>query len=219
MFVGHFAVALAAKKVTPYTSLGTLALAAQLVDLVWPTFLMLGIERVRVDPGNTAVTPLAFEHYPWTHSLLMGLVWGAALAAVYGFFRRYRRGAQVVGLAVVSHWILDLIVHRPDLPLVPGVSYFVGLELWRSVPLTSAVELSMLAIGVALYVRSTEPTDRIGTYALGGFVGGLLAIHFANLLGPPPPSAEAVAIVGQAQWLLVALAVWIDRHRTAVRQW
>ena len=219
MFVGHFAVGLAAKKLTPYTSLGTLVVAVQLLDLIWPTFLMLGIERVRVDPGNTAVTPLAFEYYPWTHSLLMGLLWAGASAAVYGVFRRYSRGAQVVALAVVSHWLLDLVVHRPDLPLAPGLPHVVGLGLWRSVTATTALELSMLAGGLWIYVRSTEPTDRTGTYALVGFALALMAIHLANLLGPPPPNADAVALVGQAQWLLVAWAIWIDRHRTPVRQW
>ena len=219
MFVGHFAVGLAAKRLTPYTSLGTLVVAVQLLDLIWPTFLMLGIERVRIDPGNTAVTPLAFEYYPWTHSLLMSVVWAGALAAVYGLFRRYSRGARVVALAVVSHWLLDFVVHRPDLPLVPGLSHVVGLGLWRSVTATTALELSMLAGGLWMYVRSTEPADRIGSYALVGFTLALITIHVANLLGPPPPSADAVARVGQAQWLLVAWAVWIDRHRMAVRQW
>ena len=219
MFVGHFAVGLAAKRLTPYTSLGTLVVAVQLLDLIWPTFLMLGIERVRIDPGNTAVTPLAFEYYPWTHSLLMSVVWAGALAAVYGLFRRYSRGARIVALAVVSHWLLDFVVHRPDLPLVPGLSHVVGLGLWRSVTATTALELSMLAGGLWMYVRSTEPADRIGSYALVGFTLALITIHVANLLGPPPPSADAVALVGQAQWLLVAWAVWIDRHRMAVRQW
>src|SRR5918994_6210600 len=95
MFIGHFAAGFAAKKFTPYTSLGTLIVACQLLDLVWPTFLMLGIERVRVDPGNTAMTPLDFEHYPWTHSLAMSLVWALVVGGAYAFFRRYSRAAWV----------------------------------------------------------------------------------------------------------------------------
>jgi len=219
MFLGHFAVGLAAKKLTPYTSLGTLVVAAQLVDLIWPTFLLLGIERVRIDPGNTAVTPLAFEHYPWTHSLAMSVVWAASFAALYGFFRRYPRGAWVVASAVLSHWLLDFLTHRPDLPIAPGFEREVGLGLWHSVRVTVAVELAMFAGGVWLYARSTEAVDRLGTYVLGGFVAALLLIYAANLLGPPPPSARAIAMAGHAQWVLVLWAMWIDRHRVAIRQW
>ena len=219
MFLGHFALGLAAKKLTPYTSLGTLVVAVQLLDLIWPTFLLLGIERVRVDPGNTAVTPLAFDHYPWTHSLALSVVWAAAFAALYAFFRRYPRGAWVAGLGVVSHWVLDFVSHRPDLPLAPGLTGRFGLSLWHSVPLTAAVEASLFACGVWLYARSTEPSDRLGTWALAGFAVALPLIYAASLFGPPPPSARAVAIAGQAQWLLVFWALWIDRHRRAVRQW
>jgi membrane-bound metal-dependent hydrolase YbcI (DUF457 family) len=219
MFLGHFALGLAAKKLTPYTSLGTLVVAVQLLDLIWPTFLLLGIERVRVDPGNTAVTPLAFDHYPWTHSLALSVVWAAAFAALYAFFRRYPRGALVAGLGVVSHWVLDFVSHRPDLPLAPGLTGRFGLGLWHSVPLTVAVEASLFACGVWLYARSTEPSDRLGTWALAGFAIALPIIYAASLFGPPPPSARAVAIAGQAQWLLVFWALWIDRHRRAVRQW
>jgi hypothetical protein len=219
MFLGHFALGLAAKKLTPYTSLGTLVVAVQLLDLMWPTFLLLGIERVRVDPGNTAVTPLAFDHYPWTHSLALSVVWAAAFAALYAFFRRYPRGALVAGLGVVSHWVLDFVSHRPDLPLAPGLTGRFGLGLWHSVPLTVAVEASLFACGVWLYARSTEPSDRLGTWALAGFAIALPIIYAASLFGPPPPSARAVAIAGQAQWLLVLWALWIDRHRRAVRQW
>jgi membrane-bound metal-dependent hydrolase YbcI (DUF457 family) len=219
MFLGHFALGLAAKKLTPYTSLGTLVVAVQLLDLIWPTFLLLGIERVRVDPGNTAVTPLAFDHYPWTHSLALSVVWAAAFAALYAFFRRYPRGALVAGLGVVSHWVLDFVSHRPDLPLAPGLTGRFGLGLWHSVPLTVAVEASLFACGVWLYARSTEPSDRLGTWALAGFAIALPIIYAASLFGPPPPSARAVAIAGQAQWLLVLWALWIDRHRRAVRQW
>jgi membrane-bound metal-dependent hydrolase YbcI (DUF457 family) len=219
MFLGHYAVGLATKTLTPYTSLGTLVVAAQLVDLIWPTFLMLGIERVRIDPGNTAVTPLAFEHYPWTHSLVMSGVWAALFAALYAFFRRYPRGTWAAAGAVVSHWLLDFITHRPDLPLAPGLDRVVGLGLWNSVRLTAGLELAMFLAGAWLYARSTEPTDRVGTYALAGFAVVLPLIYAASLFGPPPPSERAVAIAGQAQWLLVAWAMWIDRHRVAVRQW
>ena len=124
MFIGHFGVGLAAKPLAPKTSLGTLFLAAQFIDLLWPTLLILGIEQVRIDPGNTAVTPLDFERYPVSHSLLAVIGWAVLIAVAYQLLRRYPRGAIVLGILVVSHWLLDLVVHRPDLPLYPGSARF-----------------------------------------------------------------------------------------------
>ncbi len=120
MFIGHFALGFAAKKAAPAVSLGTLFLAAQFIDLLWPTLLLLGIERVEIDPGNTVVTPLNFVHYPVSHSLVAVALWACVLAALYMLIRRSVRGALVIGLLVVSHWILDLVTHRPDLPILPG---------------------------------------------------------------------------------------------------
>jgi membrane-bound metal-dependent hydrolase YbcI (DUF457 family) len=213
MFVGHFGLALAAKGAAPRTSLGTLGAAAQWVDLVWPALLLAGVERVRIDPGNTAVTPLDFEHYPWTHSLLMAGAWAAAFAIAYRARTGYARGAAVVGALVASHWFLDAGVHRPDLPLAPGLATRVGLGLWNSLPATLVVEGAILAAGVAAYVRATRPRDRVGTWALAGLVAFLLATWGANVTGPPPPSATAIGAVGLSMWLLVAWMAWIDRHR------
>lgn len=117
MFIGHFAVAFAAKRATPRTSLGTTFVAAQLADLLWPIFLLLGWERVRVTSSANPFLILDFTHYPWSHSLLMGVVWGVALGALYFAVTRNGRGAVIVGLLVPSHWVLDLFVHVPDLPL------------------------------------------------------------------------------------------------------
>jgi hypothetical protein len=219
MFLGHFGAGLAAKRLTPYTSLGTLVFAVQLLDLVWPTLLVLGVERVRIDPGNTPVTPLAFGYYPWTHSLLMSLVWAAGLGGLYAVFRRYPRGAWVLAAGVLSHWVLDFVTHRPDLPLAPGLGLVVGLGLWNSVRLTMIVEAALFFGGLWLYTRHTEPTDPLGTHTLTGFVIVLWILYAVNLFGPPPPSVDAIAIAGHAQWLLVGWAVWIDRHRVAIRQW
>lgn len=219
MFIGHFGAGLAAKKLTPYTSLGTLVVAVQLLDLLWPIFLMAGLERVRIDPGNTAVTPLAFEHYPWTHSLAMAVGWALLVAGAYAFFRRYSRGAWVVAGAIVSHWVLDFVTHAPDLPLVPLVGPLVGLGLWRSVAATLVVEFTIFFVGLWLYVQNTEPTDPFGRHALLSFAVVLPLVYLAGVFGPPPPNPEAVAMMGHAQWLFVAWAVWIDRHRVAIRQW
>jgi len=216
MFIGHFGVGFAAKAGTPRVSLGTLFLAAQWLDLLWPTLLLLGVERVRIAPGATEVTPLLFEHYPVSHGLLAVLVWAAVAAAAYFGIRRDRQGALMLALLVVSHWALDAIVHRPDLPLFPGSDRMVGLNLWSSLPLTLVIELSLFALGVWWYARVTAARTASGRWGLWGLVLLLLGIYAGNLLGPPPPSAQAIAWAGQAQWLLVAWGYWLDRHRQVV---
>ena len=213
MFIGHFGIGFAAKAVAPNVSLGSLFLAAQFIDLVWPTLLLIGLERVRIEPGITRVTPLDFVHYPISHSLLAVVIWAVLFAAVYFFLRRRPRAAIVLGLAVVSHWLLDLIVHRPDLPLYPGSTQLFGLGLWSSVGATLAVELPIFAVGLWLYLRATEALDAVGRWALWALVVFLVAIYLANLIGEPPPNVTVLAWVGQAQWLLVVWGYWVDRHR------
>jgi membrane-bound metal-dependent hydrolase YbcI (DUF457 family) len=219
VFLGHFGAGLAAKKFTPYTSLGTLLLAAQLLDLIWPTLLLMGTESVRIAPGITAVTPLDFVSYPWSHSLAMAVVWALLFSGLYALIRRYPRGAVVTLGLVVSHWVLDLVTHRADLPLIPFGGPVVGLGLWHSLPATVAVEALMFTLGVYLYKVNTEPVDPIGTYAFVAFVFALIGIYAASLFGPLPPDETTIAYVGQGQWLLVGWGYWLDRHRVAIRQW
>jgi hypothetical protein len=214
MFIGHYAVAFAAKRGAPATSLGTLFLSAQLVDQLWPIFLLLGLEHVRIDPGNTVVTPLDLYDYPISHSLIGSLGWAAGLGALYYAIRKQTRGALIVGLCVFSHWILDFITHRPDMPLGFGGTTYVGLGLWNSLPGTLIVELGVFLAGLAIYLRTTHPKDRIGTSSFWGLVAFLLILYFTNILGPPPPSVTAIAVGANAGWLLIAWAYWIDRHRT-----
>ena len=214
MFLGHYAVAIGAKKVAPRTSLGTLIAAAAFLDLVWPVLVLIGVERVAVAPGATAFTPLDFEHYPISHSLLMSVVWGAAFGAAYYLVRRDRRGAAVLAALVVSHWLLDAVVHRPDLPLTLGGDARIGLGLWNSIPGTLAVELAMFAAAVWLYVGATRARDRIGSIGLTAFLLFVLAIYAGAAFGPPPPSATAIAWSDMGQWLVVLFAAWIDRHRS-----
>jgi hypothetical protein len=213
MFIGHFGVAFAARRAAPAVSLGWLMLAAQFVDLLWPSLLMLGIERVRIAPGTTAVTPLAFEHYPWSHSLAMVLLWAAVGGGLWLWLRKERRGALVLALLVLSHWLLDAIVHAPDLPLVPGGSARIGLGLWDSVAASQTIELALFGLGVWLYARSTRALDATGRWGLWALVAFLLLIQLANVSGPPPPDVRALAWVGQLQWLLVLWGGWIDGHR------
>lgn len=214
MFIGHFAVAFAAKKVSPKTSLGTLFASVQLVDLLWPIFLLLNLEHVLIDVGNTAVTPLNFYDYPITHSLLGAIAWSLVFGGVYFAIRKYTAGAWIVGLGVFSHWILDFITHRPDLPFGFGANVYFGLGLWNSPPATLIVEVSLFAAGIVLYYRSTTANDKVGSYGFWALVGILIAIYLGNLLGPPPPSEEMIAIAGNASWLFVLWAYWVDKHRT-----
>jgi hypothetical protein len=212
MFIGHHAVAFATKKLAPRISLGTLFGATILLDLLWPILILLGIEDVRVAPGITAFTPLDFYKYPVTHSLLAVLGWSIAAAVVYWLFRKSARDAAIVGAAVLSHWIVDFIAHRPDLPLWPNGPK-VGLGLWNSVPATIAVEVTMFVIGLTLYLRATRARDRVGTIALWSLLAFLAVVYVANITSPPPPDARTIAWAGLAQWLFVPWGFWIDRRR------
>lgn len=213
MFLGHFGAGFGAKAAAPRTSLGSLFLAAQFIDLLWPTFLLLGIEQVRIMPHAVQGPPLEFVSYPISHSLLMVVGWGVLLAVTYQLLQRYRRGAIVLGVTVVSHYLLDLLVHFPDLPLYPGGPQRIGLGLWSSLNISLALELTIFFAGVWLYLRSTRARDAVGKWALWGLVVFLLLIHLGNIFGSAPPSVAALAWVGQAQWLLVIWGYWVDRHR------
>lgn len=212
MFIGHDAVAFAGKDASRRTSLGTLFLAANWLDLVWPLFLILGIEHVRIRGGSNPFLVLDFYDYPWTHSLVMSIVWSVAFGVVYWLVTKYARGAIVCGVLVFSHWVLDFVTHIPDLPLVPG-GRTVGLQLWKSVPGTLIVELVLFAFGVYWYVRTTKPRDGIGTFALIALIIFLLIAYAANFMGPPPPDPKVIGWVGLAAWLFPLWAWWIDRHR------
>lgn len=215
MFLGHYAAAMAAKEAAPRASLGTFILAAQFLDLIWPPLLLLGLEHVRVDPGNTAFTPLDFASYPISHSLLAVVGWGALIAGIYWMARRRPRAALVVGALVVSHWFLDAVVHRPDLPLIPGGDAVAGLGLWNSVPATLIIELLLFGAGIWLYTRATRAVDAAGRWGFWSLVALLAVIYFGNAFGPPPPGEREIAVVSLTLWLLVPWGYWVDRHREA----
>lgn len=212
MFIGHYGIGFAAKKAAPAVSLGTLFLAAQFLDLLWPTLVMLGVEQVRIKPPGTPGFPLVFTHYPVSHSLVMAIGWGVLVGGIHYMVRRRRAAAVVVGLVVVSHWVLDLIVHFPDLPLYP-TGPKVGLGLWAYPVVSNALELAIFAVGVWLYLRVTVPTSAGGRWGLWLLVVLLVLMQLSSALGPPPPSIAALAWTGQAQWLLVAWGYWVDRSR------
>lgn len=216
MFLGHFAVGLAARRVEPRVSLGTWFLSVQLVDLVWPFFLLLGLEHVRIAPGITAFTPLDFYHYPYTHSLVGGMVWAALLGGVWLVKRgsgsadrpRARSIALLLAAGVLSHWFLDVLVHRPDMPVVPGGPYL-GLGLWHSVRATLAVELTMFGVALAWHLRAGSPAVRRVSFWL--LVAFLLIAYSGAAFGPPPQDVRMLAFTGLALWLLIPWAYWADR--------
>jgi hypothetical protein len=214
MFVGHFAVGLAAKRAAPAVSLGVLFMACQLADLIWPTLVLMGIEQVEVDPGNTAFTPLRFVFYPYSHSLVALLGWGGLTGVMYAIVRRATgRDAVVIALVVLSHWALDALTHRPDMPLTITGSTRVGLGLWNHVTATLVVESAMLVVGLALYLRTTHARTRRDSLVFWSLIGVLVAIALGNMVSPPPPSATAVAWTVQSMWLFVGWAFWADRRR------
>jgi len=213
MFLGHFGTGFAGKKFSKTASLGTYFMAAQWIDLIWPIMLLLGIEKVEIDPRVSAVTPLDFTYYPFSHSLIGVIVWGILFGLVYFLIKKNYKTAVILGLLVVSHWFLDLLVHIPDLPIFPGEGIKVGLGLWNSLTATLIVEGSIFALGVYLYYKTTKAKNKTGTYSLIGLIVFLLLIYISNLIGPPPESVEAIGIVGNAQWLIVLWGYWIDRNR------
>lgn len=214
MFIGHFAVGFAAKRAVPRASLAVLFAAAQFADLLWPVLVAIGAETVRIAPGTTAFTPLDFVSYPWSHSLVMLVIWGVAFGAVTRPRGNSATALFVIVALVVSHWILDFITHRPDMPLYPGGPTY-GLGLWNSVGATLIVELAMFAAGVAVYTRSTRALDATGKWSFFVFVLFLLLVYGANIIGGPPPSVTAVWVAGLLGGvLLMVWSWWFDRHRS-----
>lgn len=217
MFIGHYALAFGAKRVAPAMSLGTLFLSCQFADLLWPTLLVLGREIVEIDPGNTLVTPLNFVSYPYSHSFVALAGWSALFALAYRTIRGWHPAAiGTIAALVFSHYVLDVITHRPDLPITLTGSRRLGFGLWNYPGVTLAVESTLFIAGTAIYVSVTRARDAIGRVGLYALIATLVAVYFAALYGPPPPSASAVASAGHLLWLFVIWAYWVDWHREAV---
>jgi membrane-bound metal-dependent hydrolase YbcI (DUF457 family) len=212
MFIGHDAIGLASKRLAPRTSLGWLIAAPLLLDLIWPIFLLLGIERVEIRRGITRLSPLNFTHYPWSHSLAMCVVWAIVFAGVYAAITRYMRGAVVLFAGVMSHWVLDWVTHRPDLPLYPGGPK-VGLGLWNYPIPALGIEAAMFAIALLIYRDITAASDRIGSLVMWAFIAFLGILFIVNAGGIPPPNVKILAYSALALWLLPFWAAWFDAHR------
>ena len=193
MFVGHFAVGLAAKPLAPGVSLATLILAAFLADVLWIVFFVTGLEQVEIAPGLMAANSLNLVSVPFSHSLLMDAVWGLLCAAIYFGSRHDSRGAWIIAAAVLSHWVLDVVTHRPDMQLVPGLDTRLGLGLWNSPAATLIVEGLLWFTAIVLYVRATRPNGRAGSFGFWPMIVILTALWLVSLRGDPPPSLGALA--------------------------
>lgn len=217
MLLGHFAVGLLAKPLASRVPLPVLLLAPQVLDVLWPALVATGIERAHVVPGLLPASPLDLEHMPYSHSLVGAALWSVLFAAGYLALTRDRRGAVVTGLLVLSHWVLDVVAHRPDMPIgLDGPR--VGLGLWRSVPGTLLVEGLLFAAGVLAYTRATRPKDRAGIVHWWLFVALLAAFFVASVVGPTPPNIEFVLALAAGSGLLLVWAAVIERHRETVAQ-
>jgi membrane-bound metal-dependent hydrolase YbcI (DUF457 family) len=219
MFIGHFAVGFAGKKFAPRASLSALLLAALFADVLWPILVAIGAEEVRIAPGDTVYTPLQFVSYPWSHSLLMLIIWGALFAAFYRHKPDGRRTGLVLALVVVSHWVLDWITHRPDMPLWPRGPKL-GLGLWNSIGGTMTVEILMFVVGVWIYAVSTRARDRIGSIGWWALVVVLLGFYTVDsLAGSPPPSVLVIWVSALVATAVILLwAGWVDGHRDVVER-
>jgi membrane-bound metal-dependent hydrolase YbcI (DUF457 family) len=213
MFIGHNAVGFASKAAAPRASLGVLMAAPMLPDLLWPIFLLLGIEHVRIEPGATRFTPLDFYDYPWSHSLLTVLVQGVLFGGLVRLITRDARGGVVAAFGVVSHWVCDFVMHRPDLPLWP-FGPRVGLGVWNYPSVTVAVEGAMFVAAAVLYREVTKARDRAGTIGFWSLFLLLWMLYFVMIASPPPQTVQQIATMDLAGWLIPLWAAWFDRHRT-----
>ena len=212
MFIGHYSIGLASKKFAPRTSMGALIAAPILLDLLWPIFLLVGWEHVSISPNNNPFLRLQFDSYPISHGLVAVIGWATLFASIYFGFTRYLAGAIVIWIGVASHWLLDFIVHVPDLPLMAHGRVY-GLGLWNHRWLTLAIELAMFAVAIWTYQRETRAKDKIGLYAFLAFVIVLLAAYAGAAFGPAPPSVKKLAAITLLTWLMIPWAWWFDAHR------
>jgi membrane-bound metal-dependent hydrolase YbcI (DUF457 family) len=216
MFVGHFAVAFAARPAAPRVSLAALIVAAGLADLLWVVFFATGLERVEIAPGLMAANSLNLISVPFSHSLLMMTVWALLFGGLYFLARHDRRGAWVIAAAVVSHWVLDVITHRPDMQVVPWMDTRLGLGLWNSPIATLIVEGGLWLAAIVIYVRGTQPKGWAGRYGFWPMIVVLTLLWLTSLRGDPPPSLMALAVINTIFWAVVlAWAAWMTRARPA----
>lgn len=208
MFVGHYAVGFVAKRAAQHTSMGTLVLAAALPDLLVWALVIAGVEHIAIKPGITTTHPLDLYDYPISHSLLMDIVWGALFAGIYYLIVKYSRGALLIFAAVLSHWFLDFVSHRPDMPLAPGVHTYYGLGLFNSRPGMILVEGLIWLVGIVIYVRTTHARRQLGIYVFWIGAALLTWIWLRSLRGIAPPGASIVQIGIASLIFTVLVLAW-----------
>jgi hypothetical protein len=209
MLVAHYAVGLIAKRAEPRINLGTLVLAAMIADFAWCVFMIVGLENVQFKSGMGAGNYFYPTNIVMSHSLVMDAVWATLLASAYLLWWRYPRGASVIFLVVLSHWLLDFVSHRPDMPIAPGMHRYVGLGLWSSIPATLLVEGGFWCLGILLYVRATRSKSLTGTLVFWSGVILLTLVWFSNIAGPPPQNPKTAPF---ASFIVFSLAVaWAYR--------
>lgn len=217
MFIGHFGVGMGLKKTAPAISLGTLFIAVQLLDLIWPTFLLLHIENVIIHPELSGNRILEFNNYPYTHSLVGALGWSVLFGGIYFLIKKNVKNALILGTAVFSHWALDFFVHFGDLPLLPtNDSPHVGLGLWGSPLVEIIIEIILFVTGIVLYLRSVQFKNTLGKIVFGVLIALFVLVQLSSTWGPAPASETALAWSAQFQWLFVLLAYWADRNTKRV---
>jgi membrane-bound metal-dependent hydrolase YbcI (DUF457 family) len=214
MFIGHVALGLAAKRFAPRAPLSLLLAAPLVSDLLFPILLLLGREQMRLIPGEHGFLAMELVHMPYSHSLLASVGWAALLGLGYFAWRRDSRGALVLALLVPSHWVLDAVTHRPDVPVLISGGPRIGLGLWNSIPATLAVEGALFALCVWRYTSSTRPNGRAGAISLWSLIGLLVVMQLNTALGPPPPAVEPMAYLMLAMWLIPVWGAWIERTRS-----
>jgi membrane-bound metal-dependent hydrolase YbcI (DUF457 family) len=211
MIIGHYSVALAAKRMAPTVALWHLFIAVQLIDIFFSVFVLLGVEKLRIVPGITRSNALDLYYMPYTHSLVGALVWSLIAGGLYAVWRTGKTSARagvVIGVAVFSHWLLDLPVHRPDLPLYDD-AYKVGLGLWNAPVAAFLLEAVLVVASLAAYGAGAAPGTRPARRALVIFGAVLLAVTIWSYVGPDAPSAAAA--VGSGLFLYAVFAIVADR--------
>jgi hypothetical protein len=216
MFVGHYGPSFAVKGIKPTVPLWLVFIAVQLVDVAWAIFIFLGIEKVRIVPGITASNPLDLYYMPYTHSLVASVLWSSGamiLSKPLGGVRTWS-AAALIGAAVFSHWVLDWVVHRPDLPLYDA-ALKVGLGVWNYPVIALSLEALLLFGGMIMYLRRTKPMNAIGRFGPPVFGLLMLAIQAYIFFGPPPRSPAALALTALVSYIVfAAVAEWLDRQRS-----
>ncbi len=215
MFVGHYGPALAAKPASQPIPLWLLFVAVQFMDIVWSVFVFLGVEKLRIVPGFTAMNPLDLYFMPYTHGLLGSLVLAALLGGASEYFIPQKgRTFLIVGACVFSHWLLDLVVHVPDLPLI-GDRMKVGFGLWRWRDVSLAAEFVALFAGLFVFLGNAPAAGRSSSIRLWALVGWLVIAQLFGTFGPQPATPQIAAAMALGGYTVLALFAWqVDRARS-----